>query len=339
MATEDIFSLGWVSDLIRWLVAPIPIRKQTTDIQAVKNCIRVAREGGTIAIAPEGNRTYSGRLCYMNPAIASLVKKVGLPIALFRIEGGYGVQPRWSDVNRKGRMTAGVVQVIEPEAYKELTNDQLMEMIYEGLNVNEACVGGEFRHQKTAEYLERAIYVCPECGLSVFESTDNLISCKNCGLKVRYLPTRELEKAGGSDKEFPFRFAAEWYDWQCDFVNGLNLLEGGDTPLYRDKACLSQVLVYEKKVPLSDDVEICLYPNKMVMSYEEETMELKFEEINAVTVLGRNKLNIYVGRGRGDTAIYQLKGDKRFNALKYVNLFHRYKNQIKGDEHVKFLGL
>ena len=41
IASEDIFSLGWVSDLIRWLVAPIPIRKQTTDIKAVKDCIRV----------------------------------------------------------------------------------------------------------------------------------------------------------------------------------------------------------------------------------------------------------------------------------------------------------
>ena len=46
MATEDIFSNGWVSKLIKFLVAPIPIRKQTTDIQAVMNCIKVVREGG-----------------------------------------------------------------------------------------------------------------------------------------------------------------------------------------------------------------------------------------------------------------------------------------------------
>ena len=74
LATEDLFSNGWVSSLIRWLVAPIPIKKQTTDITAVRNCIRVAREGGTIALAPEGNRTYSGRTEYMNPAIAGLAK-------------------------------------------------------------------------------------------------------------------------------------------------------------------------------------------------------------------------------------------------------------------------
>lgn len=35
LATEDIFSNGWISSLIRWLVAPIPIKKQTTDIGAV----------------------------------------------------------------------------------------------------------------------------------------------------------------------------------------------------------------------------------------------------------------------------------------------------------------
>ena len=57
IASEDLFSLGWVSDAIRYIAAPIPIKKQTLDLQAVKNCIKVAREGGTIALAPEGNRT------------------------------------------------------------------------------------------------------------------------------------------------------------------------------------------------------------------------------------------------------------------------------------------
>jgi len=85
MATEDIFSMGFVSKLIKYLVAPIPIKKQTTDIRAVLNCMRVAKEGGTICIAPEGNRTYSGRTEYMNPAIVSLVKKLSLPLAFYRL--------------------------------------------------------------------------------------------------------------------------------------------------------------------------------------------------------------------------------------------------------------
>ena len=58
LATEDIFSMGWVSSIIRFVVAPIPIKKQTTDVGAVMNCLRIAKEGGTICLAPEGNRTY-----------------------------------------------------------------------------------------------------------------------------------------------------------------------------------------------------------------------------------------------------------------------------------------
>ena len=35
LASEDLFSNGWVSSLIRYLVEPIPIKKQTTDIKAI----------------------------------------------------------------------------------------------------------------------------------------------------------------------------------------------------------------------------------------------------------------------------------------------------------------
>ena len=155
MATEDIFSLGWISDVLRWLVAPIPIRKQTTDISAVKTCIKVAREGCSLAIAPEGNRTYSGKTEYMNPAIAGLARKMGLPIALYRIEGGYGTEPRWSDKVRKGKMRSFVSRVIEPEEYASLTNEELMVLIEEGLRVNEGTLDRRYLSGKRAEYLER----------------------------------------------------------------------------------------------------------------------------------------------------------------------------------------
>lgn len=67
VASEDLFSNGL--DIVAAALAgrADTHKKQTSDVGAVKNCIRVAREGGTIAIAPEGNRTYSGRTGYMNP--------------------------------------------------------------------------------------------------------------------------------------------------------------------------------------------------------------------------------------------------------------------------------
>ena len=136
LASEDIFSNGWTSKLIEYLVAPIPIKKQTVDVRAVLNCIRVAKEGGSIAIAPEGNRTYSGQTEYMSPSIAPLARKLGMPIALYRIEGGYGAHPRWSDVVRRGKMHCYVSRVIYPEDYANMTDDELFAAIEKELYVN-----------------------------------------------------------------------------------------------------------------------------------------------------------------------------------------------------------
>ena len=332
MATEDIFSLGWISSVIRYLVAPIPIKKQTTDIQAVMTTMKVAKEGGTIAIAPEGNRTYNGRTVYMNPAIAPLVRKLKLPVALFRIEGGYGVQPRWSDVLRKGKMRAYVSEVLEPEAIESMTNEQLMDRIRQGLYVDEAAEAGTYRHKKAAEYLERAIYVCPYCGLSEFESHGDIVECKKCRRQVRYLPSKRLEGVGF---EFPFPFVAQWYDYQQDVVNALDPDAYRETPLYRDTADLSEVIVYERKQLLRKAASFALYGDRVAVDEgKENELALPFGEVSAVSVLGRNKLNIYHNK-----TVYQVKGDKRFNALKYVNIFYRYKNISKGDNHGKFLGL
>lgn len=326
VASEDLFSLGWLSDALRYLVAPIPIKKQTLDLQAVKNCIRVAREGGSIALAPEGNRTFHGRTLYMKPGIASLAKKLGLPLAIFRIEGGYGVHPRWSDVVRKGRMRSRVSRVVEPEEYAAMTNEELFRLIEQELSVDEACVTGDFRHKKNAEFLERAMYVCPWCGLTTFESHDDIITCTKCGRKIRHLPTKELQ---GVDCEFPHRFVAGWYDWQYDYVNHIDLSALTDAPVYEETARLSRVFAYKNKKLLKKETVVRLYGDRITV----DDQVFSFDETSAVVVLGKNKLNIYSGN-----EIYQLKGSKRFNALKYVNFFHRYQN-IKAGKNDEFLGL
>ena len=332
VATEDIFSNGFVSSLIRYLVAPIPIKKQTTDVQAVKTCYKVAKEGGTIAIAPEGNRTYSGKTEYMNPAIAGLARTLKLPILLYRIEGGYGVQPRWSDVIRKGKMRAFVSEVILPEEYKEMTNEELFDRIQKGLYVDDFTVDGEYHHKKRAEYLERAIYVCPYCGLSKWESHNEVATCTTCNRSISYEPTKELRGVGF---DFQFRSMNEWYEYQKEFVNALDVMEYIDKPLFRDTANLSEVIVYKNKIPFRKNAQLALYGNRVVINEgSKDEMVLLFDDVTALAVLGRNKCNIY-----HNGKVYQVKSDKRFNALKYVNIYYRYKNTRKGDCDGKFLGL
>lgn len=328
VASEDLFSKGWLSRLISYLGAPIPIRKSMTDARAVLTCMRVAREGATIGMAPEGNRTYSGRTGHMSPSVAPLCRALKLPIALYVIDGGYGVHPRFSDVVRRGKMTARVSRVIEPEEYAAMTDDELFALISRELYTDEATDTRTFRHKKRAEYIERAMYYCPTCGASRLESHGAEITCTGCGMRVLYNENTTLT---GIDKPFPYRYIAEWYEAQCGFIRGLDLSPYHDTPLFRDKTGLYDVIPYKNKRLLSKDGEIAVYDDRYELSYGDEKVVIPFTDVVAVTVLGRNKLNIYIG-----SEIKQIKADKRFNALKYMNVYYRQK---EGNDNAEFLGI
>ena len=151
LATEDIFSLGWISRLLDFLVAPIPIKKQTTDLKAIKSCVKVAKEGGTIALFPEGNRTFHGKTLHFKPSIVKLIRLTKLPVAILRAEGGFGVQPRWSDVVRRGKMRVYPSLIIEPKEYESLSDDDFYETLKKELYVDETDSDTFFYHKKSAE--------------------------------------------------------------------------------------------------------------------------------------------------------------------------------------------
>ena len=331
VASEDIFSMGWVSSLIKYIVAPIPIKKQSTDVSAVLNCMRVAKEGGTIAMAPEGNRTFSGKTEYMNPAIVPLVKKLKLPLALYRIEGGYGVHPRWADEIRKGKMRSFVSKVVEPEDYLKMSDEELFELIKNELFVDEAVAQGEFLSKNRAEYLERAIYVCPYCGLSEFESSGAKMKCKKCNLEIVY---NENKTISANTENFPFEFINDWYEYQNEFIKNTSLPDYCDNPIYSETANLYKVNLYKNKELVFENASLKLFENKITFECENQTREFLFEDVSVVSVLGKNKLNLYFG-----DEVYQISADKRFNALKYVHIFYKHKNVTRGDDNEQFLGL
>lgn len=336
VASEDIFSKGFVSKLIKFLVEPIPIKKQASDIRAILDCMRVAKEGGTIAIAPEGNRTFSGRTEYINPAIVPLAKKLGLPIALLRIEGGFGVHPRWADKVRKGKMRSYVSEIIEPEQYAVMSNEELYNRIKDGLFVDENRVDGFYKSKNKAEYIERAIYVCPKCGLSSFESHGDVFKCKKCDLTVKYEETKKLTAIKG---ECPFEFLGDWYTYQNSFINSINTTEYTDEPIYVDSASFYEEIPYKNKKLLIDNAKISLYGDKITVHGCGEKYVFPFSEVNFVTILGKNKVDVYY-----EKRVFQIKGGKEFNAVKYINIFFRSNNILKGgensqDEQYKFLGL
>ena len=331
LASEDLFSMGWLSRLITFLVAPIPIRKSATDARAVMTAMRVAKEGGTIALFPEGNRTYSGRTGNMKESVAPFARALRLPIAIVRSEGGYGVHPRWSDTVRRGRMTAGVVRVIEPEEYAALSDAELFALLSRELTVDEGRAEGRYRGKHRAEYLERAVYYCPFCGFTRFHSEGSLLRCTSCDRTVEYTEQKELR---GVDFTFPYRFMTEWTDAQNAAVREADLTPYREAPLFEDTVSLYTVIPFEKRHPLAECATLAVYDDRFTVKIGDEVRQIPFDTVTAVSVLGRNKLNVYVG-----SEILQVKADPRFCALKYMNVYYRVKNERDGDRYAEFLGI
>ena len=329
MANEDLLSMGALSRLISYLVAPIPIRKGAVDAAAVLRAKRVVREGGSVGVFPEGNRTYSGRACYIKETIAPFARALGLPIAIVRIEGGYGVHPRWSDRIRRGRMTAGVHRVIEPEEVAAMTDGELYELLCRELAVEEAAVTGRFRSRHSAEYLERALYTCPFCGLSRLRSRGCRIICPTCRREVEHLPTKELRGVGFS---FPYRFVAEWYEAQCRTVQEMLPAVLAADRVFGDTVRVDRLCDGHRRT-LSRAAELTVGEEGLRFALEDGELLFAYGSLTGASVSGRNKLDLCVA----DT-VYKIRGDKRFCALKYVNLCYRMK-QTEGGNHAGFLGI
>ena len=333
VALEDLFSNGLISRLLEWAVAPIPILKGSADAKAVMTCFRVAREGGNVGLFPEGNRTYSGKTCYIKPSVAALAKKLGLPIAIFRIEGGYGIKPRWADNCRKGRMTAGVRRIIEPEEYKDLSKEELYDLICRELAVDESQSDADYASKRAAEHLERVLYVCPECGLSEFESAGDTVSCRRCRRPYRYRPNLKFLPPDGAK---PFRAVTDWYDYQESFIRQLDLSPYTAVPLYTDTADVLEVIVLHHRQPLLKNAQIRLFADRLELNGGSEQMTLAYDDISAMTCVVGHKLNIFCG-----SHIYQFKGDPHFNALKYCNIYYhaKFTKETHEDGEFQFLGL
>lgn len=330
--SDDLASIRFVSPLLKWLVNPIPYKKSSTDFTILRNCRQVVNEGGSIAISPEGNRTYSGKTEYIKESTVKMIKFLKIPVAIIHIEGGYGVYPRWANKKRTGKVKGSVYKVYKYEDYKDMSNEELYELLQKDLYVNESNISGPHKSPYKAEHLERVIYNCPKCGFTRFISKNDTLMCTTCNMKLRYNAYKQFE---GLNVKAPFQNVNEWYDYQQKYLMDLNLLQlDQNQVLFEDIAKFQQVIPRKKKIVIDEQAKLLMYPNRIEIICQDDIRTYFFDEISSSGAFGKNKLNFYIGND-----IYQFKSDVHFNALKYVNVFYKYRIEKGVETDGKFLGL
>lgn len=308
LSSDNIFSHKFIAKILSFLGA-IPKRKGVPDFESIKRLMEVSKDGGSILIFPEGNRTFAEFQFYIAPNFASLIKKLKSTLVLYNIHGGFGTNPRFSSKRRRGPMYGEVKKVLKYDEYKDMDVEELTQIIKDNLEVFDSDSDALYKSKRRAEYLERMFFVCPKCGkMHTLESNGNYIKCHHCGLEVEY--TEDL-KLKSNDPEFKYTRLVEWYDYQKEVIKNMEITDG---IIFEEKEVeLDSVNPFKPYKKITKG-ELKLYKDQFIIG------ETKFDVTNIMSaspMSGRRLCFTY----NGDN--YQIKGDKRFNALKYALIFHR----------------
>jgi 1-acyl-sn-glycerol-3-phosphate acyltransferase len=100
MAKNSEYRSG-IHKFLMGIAGSFPVRRYTTDFQAVRNAVRVVQAGHVLGIFPEGERCWDNRLLPYKIGTIRLILALGLDVIPVGISGAYALMPRWThDIKR-----------------------------------------------------------------------------------------------------------------------------------------------------------------------------------------------------------------------------------------------
>ena len=316
IASDMIFSIPFVSPIIRYLVQPIPKTKYRSDMDTVKDTIKIIKSGGSVGLFPEGNATFHGELMEVPFAVAKLVRLLKVPVLFYHIRGGYQTKPRWAKSVRKGAMTGSVEFIWRPEDYRDLKVETIYNTIIEKLDIK------NFHHQKlkpvsypssaSAMDIESAYFICPNCqAMHSIHSENNQFYCQECGFKASYTDQGFIKSL---HQKTYFETTFDWYHFQHQtLIRYIDQL--GETDLiFEDMGERVLSVIRARKKSKIGEATLKLYKDRVEMVFLDKIETWPIASILSA-VQQKNKLILY--HRHNELTYYFINHSKR-NALKYV---------------------
>ena len=185
-ATEDLFRKRALGRLIRWFGA-FPKRKAASDLSALRSIFTIIDKGGLVGLFPEGVRTWDGTNQPLFSGIAKLIRKLGVPVYVCRLEGAYLVYPRWARHWRRIPVRGVFSQLYEAGSIPRDDERILVDVAAAIRSSDSAVTPSEASSRKPglAVNVTRVLYRCPSCGTMeglklVRPFSTNMIECSSC---------------------------------------------------------------------------------------------------------------------------------------------------------------
>ena len=321
VASEHIFQNPIFAAALIYVYSPIARKKGAVDASTVLEMRRRLKQGCSIGIFPEGNKSLDGRTGPLYENTGKLIRALGAPLITYKLTGSFLTTPRWAFTKRIGKMTGKFVNVYSSEQLKKMTDDEVALAIYSDIYVD-AYADQEkekiaFKGKKLAEGLETALFYCPVCGkIGRLTSKDDVFSCE-CGMQAKY---DEYGYFTGS-KEVPKTYTA-WYDLQLrELESRLHTLperldmKYGFVKLYRIGEKHSRFAAARG--------QFCFNRNGLsIYKGDQIQFNAPLSSVTSIEMHGRNTIVL-----TADGVYYEIKAEKRFNVRLPLYLYKLYKQE------------
>lgn len=341
VASDSQFRSRLIS-IVFGLLGVIPKTKVMADLDTVKKIVTVKQSGGVIGLFPEGQNGWDGHSLPIIKATEKLVKSLKIPVIAAQIRGAYFTWPRWARRFRRGEITISFKKIFEPSTLRSMTVEQVGEVLADALTFDafeyQRSARVPFYGARRAEYLERALFVCPQChGVDTMHSRRQRLRCTQCGYSVRMNREGFFE---GRNAPVHFETIREWNLWQIEeyyrYIDG-HLAGTGDTPILTEKAVRIQEGYKTQPLISLGTGSMTLYHDRVVVGPDTGELVFPVYDIEGINVQNNEHLEFYVY----DTLYKVSAVNPRGNTYKW-DLGIRYLRQKRltsGAEHVAAAGM
>jgi len=313
VASEHILRKGIGTWLLMTFFKPIIHKKGKQGMNTIKEMLQTLKEGHSVCIFPEGNRSFNGVTGEILPSIGKVARRSGAKLVTYRIEGGYLSQPRWSTTLRKGKMVGRLMNIYTPEELKTMTDVQLNEAIcsdlYEDAYETQKKEKIAFRGKNLALGMETTIFTCPDCKQIGTLHTDADHLCCECGFRATYDVYGMLTDENGRKYTI-----TELDILQQEELKRKTEEDTGEEAFFKDRVTLYQIDTQHKLTETKEGV-LAAYGDGFEICGE----RIAFADMQGMAIVSRNFMIVHI---KGRDGHIELKSDMCFSALKYLYLYN-----------------
>lgn len=201
----------------------IPKSLFATDVESVKNCIKVVNDGGVLVLCPEARLSTVGQFQDIQPGTMGFLHKMGKHATIYTIKfsGDYLAMPKWARrgdkrfIRKKSVVEATLDVLFAKGECAGVTAEEFESRVRNALQYNDfdwlqQRPNLTYPQGNLADGLENVLYKCPNCGGEfTLSARGDTLECGSCGfadtMDVRY----QFANSG-------FANLQQWYHWQMN---------------------------------------------------------------------------------------------------------------------------